>query len=406
MEVWNKITGMVTVELTSADPERLIGGIVQQDIPIWDVQRPSALTVTLRFERGSYRQVRETVERNGGKIRVLGLAGAYYKIRQWRKRPLLVGVIGMLILASMYLPSRILFVEVVGNEQVPTRLIQETAAQFGLQFGASRRRVRSERIKNELLGAIDELEWVGVNTSGSTATITVRERQAEPEEEEEKICNVVSAADGIIESITLTRGTLACALGQAVREGDLLVSAYADLGICTRAVEAQAEIYALTRREQRAVVPKTVLRRGQEEDTKVYISLIFGKKRINLYPDSGILPSTCGKMTYSIPLRLPGGLTLPVSLVIQRYTEYEIQAMQRDEERAKSQLEDASRRYLLEQCVAGQILTQRTQLELVDGSYALRCSFECREMIARQDSGVYLEGDTKDDSKDSERGAG
>ena len=83
MEVWNKITGMVTVELTSADPERLIGGIVQQDIPIWDVQRPSALTVTLRFERGSYRQVRETVERNGGKIRVLGLAGAYYKIRQW-----------------------------------------------------------------------------------------------------------------------------------------------------------------------------------------------------------------------------------------------------------------------------------------------------------------------------------
>lgn len=406
MDLWNKITGTVTVELTAADPERILGVIAGKDIPMWEVKRPSVLVVNLRIQRSDLPQVKKITSACGGTLRILGLSGLYYKVSQWRKRPLLMAVILVLLAASIYLPGRILFVQVVGNETVPTRLIQETAAQFGLQFGASRRAVRSERIKNELLGAIEELEWVGVNTSGCTAVITVRERQVEPEAEEEKICDLVACTDGIIDSIILTKGTLMCAQGQAVQEGDILVSGYKDLGICTRAVEAQAEVYALTRRENQAVLPETTLQRGEQGDTKTYFSLIFGKKRINLYSDSGILPSTCGKMTQEISLRLPGGLTLPVKLVIQRCTEYEVQSAARIEEQALEDLTNASSRHLLTQTVAGQILTRRDRLELADGRWVFHGSYQCREMIARQSREAKLEGDTKDDTEDSERGAG
>ena len=403
MELWNKITGTITVELTGADIEGLLGILTASGISVWDVKRSSGLVMVLRIRRAALSQVQQIAEKNGAALRLLGLSGAYYAVKSWRKRPLMIVTAISLLLASLYLPNRILFVNVVGNESVPTRLIQETAAQFGLEFGASRRQVRSERIKNELLGAIDELEWVGVNTSGSTAIITVRERQPEPQEEREKICNLVACADGIVESITLTRGTVLCQPGQAVREGQILVSAYSDLGICTRAVEAEAEVYARTLHQKKAVLPENTLRRVSQRDKWTKCSIIIGKKRINLYSDSGILPSTCGKMSEVMPLRLPGGLTLPVALVVERYTEYETAEAPRGE--PDTVLEDASRRQLQSAMVAGQILTEESELMQQNGRWELASRFECREMIARQEVGVNLEGDTEDDPEDSERGA-
>lgn len=406
MDLWNKITGTVSVELTSADPERILGILAQRDIELWNVKRPSALVMVFQVQRSDLPQVRDIIVRNGGKLKLLGIHGVYYRLAQWRKRPILLVTIFLLLFASFYVPSRILFIKVVGNEAVPSRLIQETAGRFGLEFGVSRRQVRSEQIKNELLGAIEELEWVGVNTSGCTATITVRERNLQPEQTQGRICNVVASTDGIIESITMVRGTLLCAKGQAVQSGQLLVSGYSDLKICTRAVEAEAEIYALTMRQKKAVLPSTTLNRQSEKGSKIKISLILGKKRINLYSDSGILPSTCGKMTQVKPLRLPGELTLPITLVVERYTPYEEQQVTWQEEQAGAMLEDAVRRHLLEDSVAGQVLTQQTEMEFAEDCFEFLGRYECREMIARQDDGVYLEGDTKDDAKNGERGAG
>lgn len=403
MDLWSRITGTVAVELTGADPEGILGDMARQGIDLWEIKRSSGLVLSFRIQRRALAPVRRIAQKHGGTVRLLGLSGAYYALRAWGKRPVIVGTVLVLLLASMYLPSRILFVNVVGNESVPTRQIRETAARFGLEFGASRRGVRSERIKNELLGAIEELEWVGVNTAGSTATITVRERRPEPEETDGKICNLVSSADGIIESVVLTRGTVLCQPGQAVRSGQMLVSGYSDLGICTRAVEAEAEIYARTLRQETAVLPETTLRRGRETKIWTNYSLVIGKKRINLYSDSGILPPTCGKMTQVIPLRLPGGLTLPAALVVERYTRYETAEVSRGA--AEAALEEGARRQLLSAMVAGQILSQESTLNAADGRLTLDCRYECREMIARQDEGVYLEGDTKDDPKDSERGA-
>lgn len=406
MELWNKITGTVTLELTAADPERILGDLAGAGIRLWDLRHPTALCVVMKVARGSVDRVCQIVEKDGGKLRFLGWNGVYYALKAWRKRPVLL--VCMLILAALsrFVPSRVLFVEVQGNETVPSRLILETAAQVGLEFGASRRSVRSERIKNELLGAIEELEWVGVNTSGCTATITVRERRIEPEGDEQTLCNIVAAADGIVEDITMIRGTLLCQVGQAVREGQILVSGIKDLEICSRAVEAEAEIYALTLRQKEAVLPAQTLTRGAVRDETVRFSVIFGKKRINLYSDSGILPTTCGKMIYSIPLCLPGGLSLPITLVVERCTFYETSGQARDEETAQRMLSSSLEQQVLRDTIAGRLLTRREELELLDDRYVLRGSFECREMIARQQSGVYLEGDTNDDKQNSQRGAG
>lgn len=399
MELWERMTGWISLEMTSADPERSLRRLTDAGLRLQQVLRKSELLLVFRIRRTDLAAVSKICSKNGDQLRVLGIHGAYYKIKAWRRHPVLLAAVFFVILATWFLPSRVLFIQVQGNESVATNLILETAAEFGVHFGASRRDVRSERVKNELLGAMPELEWVGVNTSGCVATITVRERDPEPEETTAAPGNVVASCDGVIESITLVRGNLLCQVGQAVRAGQVLVSGYSDLGICTHIMEAEAEVYALTAHEITAVLPQQTLVRGQQQEQIKKYSLIFGKNRINLYSSSGILLPTYGKMTQVKELTLPGGLVLPVRLVIETYTGSELTAADREETQAAAVLAERAESTLRGHMLAGQITAKITALSLEQGVWRFTGRYGCREMIARQQSGVFIEGDAKDDGE-------
>ena len=391
MDLWDRISGTVRVELTAADPQAIVDRAVRQGVTLHEIENTGKLDVSFSIPARALGQMKEITERMAGQIRVVSRSGLLYRILAWRKRPVLVFVLTVLLAASVYLPGRILFVQVKGNETVPTRLILETVKDFGLSFGASRRAVRSERIKNELLGAVKELEWVGVNTAGSVATVLVRERKDEPEVRKDRVCDLVAGLDGVVERVSVIRGEVKCTPGQAVRKGDVLISGYLDLGICTRVLEAEGEIYARTLRQSSAVLPRnTRTRTGDVETIKKY-SLLIEKNRINLYSDSGILMPTCGKMTDIKWLRVPGGLTLPVALVCETYTVCDTSVSERDRTISQSQLSDSLERHLLQDMVAGSILESRSRWEPSEHLWVLTASYECREMIARQDEGVYLQ---------------
>lgn len=395
MELWNKLAGMVTLELTAANPEQVINRLNAAQIPLWQVRRCSDLTIQLQIARTDRKRVLALAEKSGAGVKLLGLDGIFYAMGRWLRRPLVVVWLVLLTGLTMVLPERVLFVQVQGNSQVPSRLILEAAAQQGLKFGADRRKVRSEQLKNELLGAVEQLQWVGVNTQGCRAIITVRERQPEPEEREPVCGSLVSAADGIVQEVYLRRGTLLCKPGQAVRAGERLVSGLVELGDTARMTQAQAEIYALTSREIQALCNTRLAQRDTVTGEKVRIALIFGKKRINFYSDSGNLPATCDKITQEIPLRLPGGDTLPVVLVLERILWYDTSNGIRTEEQATQLLQAAAQMQLGQQTVAAVILDSRTTLQSLDAVAALTGRYTCREMIARPGAWDQLEGDTK-----------
>lgn len=406
MDLWNKISGTVLLEMTCADPERMISQLTTQGIVIWDLKRYSQLLMEFRIQRTDWEQVSLLAQKYGASFRILGMQGFVYDLKNWSRRPIILVCLLLLSALTMILPERILFVDVKGNRTIPGRMILEEAQKQGLQFGADRRNLRSEKIKNELLGAMDALEWVGVNTQGCRAVITVREREEQTRRVKEGYSSLVACTDGIIEDIIMNRGTLVCRTGQAVQEGDILVSGYTELGICTRVTDAQAEIYALTNRSLCACAPCSVQMRDRQTREEIRFSLIFGKKRINLYPDSGILPSTCGKMTYTYPLQLPGGDVLPVVLVIQRIVWYDISNTTRTQLESEELLLEFTQNDLMEQIVSGEILSRQTEMEYSADCAVLSGRFQCREMIARRYAGVFLEGDTQDDSQNSQRGAG
>ncbi len=386
MNLWNSLAGMVEAELTSADPEGTLASAAEKNIAVFAVTRKEALVMHLRVFRKDLTALRKLCEKRGDRLSVKRTLGIYWTVKRFFARPVLVLGVGLLLFLTLYLPTRVLFVRVEGNSTLPDRQILEAAEALGIHFGASRRGVRSERIKNALLGAIPELQWAGVNTLGCTAVISVRERTPEEktEEEENRVGSVVAARDGVIVSCTVLEGTSKCTPGQAVRQGQVLISGYTDCGISIRAAWAKGEVYARTRRVITVIAPSEWAERTELTGSAVRYSLILGKKRINLWKGSGIWDSSCGRIETEYPLVLPGGFQLPVALAVEKLTFWNAEPTASEEASAQTELKAFADDYLTSQMVAGKILYAVESVFPQAGGYVLTGQYDCLEMIGRE----------------------
>ncbi len=378
MKPLDSIKGEVTLEITSADISAVLTAITESGIFLRQVEMISELTVRFAVSRHDFKRLKVILRRRGEDDRILRRSGIYWGVKNLLRRPVLVMGLSVLAFLAMFLPTRVLFIEVVGNSQVPVRLIMEQAQVYGVAFGADRRAIRSEQVKNGLLGSIPELQWVGVTTQGCVAKIHVRERSnAEPQKQNFAVTSIVASRDGVIQSVTANCGTALCKVGQAVSEGQVLISGYTDCGLSIRADQAEGEIFARTNRDLTVVTPEIQLTKGQITRSEKKISLIIGKNRINFYKDSGILDTTCVKMYTENYMTLPGSFHLPVILLVEERIYYDLTESETVD--AETVLLDFVDRYLASQMIAGQILHRS---ESVDG-FCLEGQYACLEMIGQ-----------------------
>lgn len=381
MGMWKSLTGTVKAELTSADIAESLTAINAAGIILFRTVQTGDLTVELTLYRRDYAELSRLIQRRGEKLRLLSRVGLYWTGKRLIHRPVLLIGIAALLALVLFLPTRVFFIRVDGNVTIPTRLILEEAAQCGIGFGASRREVRSERMKNALLEAIPDLQWAGVNTSGCVATISVRERsESEQVDKKPGVSSIVAAQDGIIQEMTVLRGNAVCKIGQAVKAGEVLVSGYTDCGISIQATRAQGEIFAQTQRYLAVSTLEKYSKKGEFLRTEKRYSLIVGKKRINFYKNSGISDTSCDKMYHEYVLTLPGGFALPVTLVVEEWFHFECQPALTSEEDIQETLCQFAEQYLQEQMIAGQILERK---EIMDQG-RLYGQYACLEMIGRE----------------------
>lgn len=385
MGIFRSIRGMVALEIVSADIPGMLAAVSELNIPVFSVRTKGELAIQIVIYRSDLRAVSALCGKRGEVLRVLSRKGVYWVLRGLLSRPLLLGGMAVLMLLTLFLPTRVLFVRVEGNASVPTRLILEAAEESGICFGASRLEVRSERMKNALLEALPQLQWAGVNTSGCTAVISVRERSAGEEAQEESgVSSIVAACDGLILSTTVTRGSGLCRPGQAVTKGQVLISGYTDLGLCIRATRAEGEIFARTRRTVSAMTPSTALQRGEETSATVKYSLILGKKRINLWKGSGIWEGSCGRMYEEYYITLPGGFRLPIAIVKETAVRFETSPVTVAPGSAEAMLGEFSEAYLRSQMISGTVESSELSFIQNAGVYVLEGEYLCTEMIGRQ----------------------
>ena len=391
MDIWKSLNGTLDVSVLSANPTAMLYALQNDGIILNNVKWIDDLTITFQLRRQDLKKLNHLADKNGADVKILRRAGWYWRLVSCRKRPVLIAGLTIIMALMWYIPSRIFFFRVEGNRQIPARLILEVVSDCGINFGASRQQVRSEKVKNALLEAIPQLQWAGINTAGCVATISVKERQMPIQKTESSgVSSIVAVRDGIIQELTVTRGSTECKVGQSVTEGQVLISGYTDCGLTVRAERAQGEIYASTSRQETFIMPLDWQRRGEKQAVSKKYSLIIGKKRINFYKDSGILGTTCDKMSTVNYLTLPGGFVLPIALVREKWIWYETENCAGAEDREEKILTDFAEAYLDQQMLAGRILDQEYELTGGDGVLRLRSSYACIEMIGREQNEEIL----------------
>ena len=137
----------------------------------------------------------------------------------------------------------------------------------------------------------------------------------------------------------------------------MLVSGYTDCGIYIQGTLAEAEVLAVTNREITFIVPNTVQKRLVTNGKTRRYRLSIGNYLINFYNDSGISPPTCVKINREFPLTLPGGFTLPVSLIQEQILHYETQPEDMD----LQWVGECCQQYLKSQMIAGKIISEEMQ---------------------------------------------
>lgn len=391
MDLWHSINGMVALRITCADPSGILTLIHDAGIILHQVSMPDELTLRVTVRRQDVKTLHHMLKNKGVHIQRDGKKGVYWRLRSVLRRPMMVGGILLLFLLCTFLPTRVFFFRVEGNVNVPTRLILEQAASCGLNFGASRRAVRSEKVKNALLEAVPQLQWAGVNTSGCVATISVRERQPSSKNDTDGgVSSIIATQDGIIQELTVTGGNPLCKVGQAVKKGQILISGYTDCGISIRAERAKGEVYAVTERKITAFMPTDWSYRGEKQTVTKKYGLIIGKKRINFYKGSGILDTGCVKMYEEKFLTLPGGLQLPFAFVTEVWVSCSSASVSASVDEFSSKLSDLTREHLLKLMIAGRILSQNETVSQSDGVLKLEGVYGCLEMIGREQSEEIL----------------
>jgi len=382
MGLWRSTKGALCIEVVSADLSRFLTEATKLGIVLQNVQFLDQLTLTAAIDRAQYKTCWHLTEKRGEVLRVLGKQGLYWHMKGLMFRPALLIVLGILLTTAVIAPRHIFFVKVEGNTTIPDRYILEQAETCGISFGAKRVLVRSEKIKNALVQSIPQLQWVGVTTKGCVATITVQEKTVTENTETPSaaVASIVAKHPGVISQITAVRGNLACKVGQAVKEGQVLISGYTDCGLSIRATQAEGEIYAQTLHTLTVATMSNIEERTDISSTQTRYSLRIGKKLIKLYKGSGISQGSCVKMYSEKKLCLPGGFELPITLIKEELVFYETDSAAAAVEDT-DWLESAARDYLNSQMIAGQVLDEVTETTSFEEGLLLTGQYTCHEMI-------------------------
>lgn len=376
--------GYCVIRLTGASVQWALGRLSDARVAFLKPVRVDDFTLEMRVLEKSLPAAQRAAQRAMCDMEVISRCGFWKSFGRILRRKAFALMLLFCAGAAVIVPKFVFFYEVCGNARVEDEKILRALESLGVGFGTYGPSIHPQELKNKMLLLIPELQWLTIQQSGMRAKIVVRERpQVEKTEPRRAPMDVVAAKDGVITSVSALEGNCLCAPGQAVKRGEVLISAYTDLEFTTRVSSALGEVYAQTLSRKTLVMPDTMLKKQLTRRTGRRIYLLAGEKRWIIFSNSGNVGGKCDKITKKNMLTLPGGLQLPLGIEITEYQEYDTILVPRPAQAAKAVLSDQCSQSVRQDMIAGKILSQDETLMRSGGVYELTAAVRCEEMIAR-----------------------
>lgn len=218
------LRGHVKFFARSGSFERLLSLCAYHRVPLWDCRREEG-GFSGRTTVDGYRRMHPLARKAGAATRVQERHGLPFWLHRYRRR---IGVlVGAAVFAVFFAVTQqfVWVVEVQGNERVETQVLMQALEELGVKRGVLKSGLNAKEIQLEIQLKVDDLSWAALNIRGTTATLLVRERTLPPQKIDTNVpANVVAARDGQIVGMAVTDGKAVVQKGDAVLEGEILVS--------------------------------------------------------------------------------------------------------------------------------------------------------------------------------------
>ena len=375
----------VRFRVTSSNIPDRIKILTEKRIILYDIYIQDELTAVMTVSAGDYGRALQLLQERGDGIQLLVSSGTEKTIDYLKKRWFFLLSLALILFLTIWIPTGVYFFHISGNDRIPEKRILEALSECGVGFGTKRTQIHSENLKNSVMQKLPELDWAGITTHGCVAVVEVKEKPLSDVSNKNlnSISSIVAKSDGVIDSVTVTKGNPLCKTGQAVQKGQVLISGMEDFGLLLRGTAAEGEVFAKTMHYKTAIAPGISHGKGDIIRSEQNYTLQIGKKLINLKNSSRISTGSCVKMYTRKNLTLPGGFRLPVSLICEKivfYEPYTVPVSETDYTWINSVMEQ----YVLQNMTAGEILHKTLSMKKTEDRCTLFGTFACREEIGKR----------------------
>lgn len=243
------ICGYVSFKLIGGFSEKFVNNVAKDHINIWDLKKVNG-NLYAKVLASDYKLLRSKSRKANAKIKIKKRYGWPFFAFKYKKRMgLIIGTIvfiGIINFFSLYVWN----INVEGNEIISSSEIIKVMKDLGVHAGTLKSHINSSTLKQEIMSRITDISWISINVNGSCVKVLVKEKVKSPDLiQKGEPCNIVASAEGQIEHIEPYSGRSIVKEGDAVIEGQILISGVLQEEGKTNFLGAEGKVFAKTKRK-------------------------------------------------------------------------------------------------------------------------------------------------------------
>ena len=276
--------GYLKLRLVGFSPERFLNLCMANQIIIWDlryIEDSYQFYMTVK----DYRRVKALVKKARVRLRITGRYGLPFFLHRNRKRKLYAAGIAAFFLILFVMSNFIWNITLEGNYRFTDDMLLHYLDSMGIRYGVSKSVIDCDALEESIRSSYPEIIWVSARVSGTRLLIRIKENDVVGSlpEKDGTPRNLVANKAGVITSIVVRKGKAQVKVGDAVEEGQILVSGeipiYNDAEelVNSQYVYADADVFAQTELSYEERIPHFVLERSYTGNRRRGFRLRFGE---------------------------------------------------------------------------------------------------------------------------------
>lgn len=277
------LRGYVRLVVTGPSFERLINRLVESGIPVWDIRRSGEHRGEFFISLPDFFRLKRYLRETGCRMRVAARFGApFFLDKLGRRKWFLAGAASFVL--GMYLLSAVVWsVQVTGNDTIPEDQILEAAVKEGIYPLQWKFRMKEPNdLADQLVRALPNVSWIGVDIQGTKVTIRVVEATVPEKKAPQSPRHLVSSADAVITSIIADRGVPQVGVNSRVKRGDILISGILGDEENREVVVAEGSVRGLVWYEYRVEAPIVQQHQALTGNAHKKFHLVLGNRALQL----------------------------------------------------------------------------------------------------------------------------